>query len=219
MVSAWPMEDAGTLEALWRYPVKALAGEPLREAEIAAGGIPGDRSTALFVLRGHAREGKTYRGKEHDLLHTTREIDRAAGFARERGVTVRVEDGDPQTHYFDDAPVSVIFDRWHAQAEAAVGRTLEPLRWRANLYVRAAPGFEQSETQLLGRALEIGSAVLRVIAPIHRCVTPTYDLQTGASDARLLAYIANERENTMGVYCEVQRAGRVRADDAVRVSG
>ena len=33
-----------TVGALWRYPVKSLAGEALIEAELTATGIPGDRT-------------------------------------------------------------------------------------------------------------------------------------------------------------------------------
>src|SRR5919197_6061802 len=37
---------------LWRYPVKSLRGEPLREAEIAPDGIPGDRALHVVDERG-----------------------------------------------------------------------------------------------------------------------------------------------------------------------
>jgi uncharacterized protein YcbX len=36
---------------LWRYPIKSLRGEPLREAEIAGGGIPGDRAVHVVDER------------------------------------------------------------------------------------------------------------------------------------------------------------------------
>ena len=38
----------GTVKALWRYPVKSMAGASLDEAAIAEGGIPGDRAYAVI---------------------------------------------------------------------------------------------------------------------------------------------------------------------------
>lgn len=40
--------NVGTIEALWRFPVKSMGGQSLREAEITLGGIFGDRAYALM---------------------------------------------------------------------------------------------------------------------------------------------------------------------------
>ncbi len=40
--------DGGTVKALWRYPVKSMAGGKLDEAPIAEGGILGDRAYAVI---------------------------------------------------------------------------------------------------------------------------------------------------------------------------
>jgi uncharacterized protein YcbX len=40
----------GTVQALWRYPVKSLRGEPLRDAEIDERGVAGDRRWAFREL-------------------------------------------------------------------------------------------------------------------------------------------------------------------------
>jgi uncharacterized protein YcbX len=40
----------GTVQALWRYPVKSLRGEPLHEARIDEHGVVGDRQWALREL-------------------------------------------------------------------------------------------------------------------------------------------------------------------------
>jgi uncharacterized protein YcbX len=53
--------------------------------------------------------------------------------------------------------------------------------------------------------------------PIERCVTTTYDIETGDSENAVLAYVAQRRANVMGVYCEVELAGTVRAGDVLRL--
>jgi uncharacterized protein YcbX len=210
------MQKLGEIAAIWRYPVKSLAAEPLECTLVEADGLPGDRTSALQVTSGHARAGKPYRGKEHNLLHTTHEADRAVEMAAQRGVSLAVR-SEPGSRYFDDAPVSLIFDRWIAQVERALEMPLDPRRWRPNFFARAAEDFDFSEPELVDRVIEIGEAVLRVRDTIKRCVTTTYDIATGESDGEVLAYVAKKRENVMGVYCEVELAGTVRVGDALRL--
>ncbi len=205
----------GELAAIWRYPVKSLAAEPLEHATVQADGIPGDRAGALFVRGGHARAGKTFRGKEHNLLHTTHDPLQALEIAARAGVDVDVR--RDERHYFDAAPISLVFDLWIAEVERALDMPLDPRRWRPNLYAHAAAGFALRETELLGRTIEVGEVVLRVRDTIGRCVTTTYDVATGERDDGVLLYVAQKRDNVMGVYCEVELAGTVRAGDALRL--
>lgn len=210
------MQDLGELVAIWRYPMKSLAAQPLEHTAVQADGIPGDRAGALFVQSGHPRTGKTYRGKEHHLLHTVTQAHEAARIAARSGVHVEVR-AEPGQRYFDAAPISLIFDGWIAEVERALERPLDPRRWRPNLYARAAAGFSLLEDGLLGRTIEIGGAVLRVHDTIKRCVTTTYDVETGERDDDVLLHVAQKRANVMGVYCEVELAGTVRAGDPLRL--
>jgi uncharacterized protein YcbX len=209
------MQDVGQLAAIWRYPVKSLAAEPLERTAVQPDGIPGDRGRALFVQSGHARTGKTFRGKEHNLLHLTHDPARAIDLAAQRGVRLEVQDA--QNHYFDDAPLSLVFDRWISEVERALETPLDPRRWRPNFYARAAADFTLREPDLPGRVIEIGNVVLRVRDTIKRCVTTTYDVETGERDDDVLLYVAQRRENVMGVYCDVELAGTVRAGDVLRL--
>jgi uncharacterized protein YcbX len=206
----------GELDAIWRYPVKSLAAEPLQSTRVEADGLPGDRTAALKVAAGHARLGKPYRGKENNLLHTTPDARSAIAFAAQRGVTVTLE-SETGSRYFDDAPVSLIFDRWIAEVERALQMPLDPRRWRPNLYAKAATDFSFSEPELTDRIIEIGDTVLRVRDTIKRCVTTTYDVATGEPDDDVLLYVAQRRANVMGVYCDVELAGTVRVGDALRL--
>ncbi|MBV9277210.1 MAG: MOSC domain-containing protein [Candidatus Eremiobacteraeota bacterium] len=207
------MMTIGTLRSIWRYPVKSLAPEALADARIDAEGIPGDRAQALIVRDGHARLGKPYRGKENNLLHLTNVVERGRALALERGVSV--EPRADQAHYFDDAPISLIIDRWLNEASRLVGYELEPLRFRPNLFASATPEFAEGEEALTGVHLDIGTAVFRVRGPIERCVTPTYDQKTGESDPQVLRLITQHRATCLGIYCDVVTPGRVALGDSI----
>ena len=193
--------------------MKSLRGESLARVEIDSGGIVGDRAAALFVADGHARTGKTYRGKEDERLHRLAHDATAAAIAAQRGVTVRCERAAP--HYFDDSPISLVLAPWLEDAQRVCGRTLDVRRFRPNLVADAIPGAE-CERDLLGAELRIGARVrLRVTKAIRRCVAVTYDPESDAVDPGILRALAQEREATFGVYCEVLQPGTVVLGDAL----
>jgi uncharacterized protein YcbX len=146
------------------------------------------------------------------LLHTLDTAAAARELAAQRGIALEVREGGP---YFDAAPVSVIFDTWLAPLAARVHEAIDPLRFRANIYVRAAPGFGACEADCVGQTFAIGAVRLRCTATITRCVTPSYDVATGARDRELARAIANDLGNVMGVYCEVARGGEIALADTV----
>jgi len=206
--------DLGTVTALWRYPIKSLRAEPLERATVLADGLEGDRAAALIVESpAHARAGKPYRGKESPRLHLTADPETAASYAREAHVEVALDRREPR--YFDTGNVSVLFDLWVHDVEALVGEKLDPLRWRPNIYVTAAPGFVRREPDLVGTTMRAGSTVLRVVDVIRRCVTPTYDVATGESLPLVLSAVARDRDNVMGVYCEVVSPGELAAGETL----
>ena len=207
--------DLGTIAGLWRYPVKSLKAEPLTRARVLPDGFEGDRTAALVVeTPTHARAGKPYRGKESAQLHLTSDPETAASYAADAKVMVTLDRARPR--WFDAQPVSVLFDLWVRDVEALVGAELDPLRWRPNVYVRAVPEFTRREPALVGATLRAGTVVLRVLEPIDRCVTPTYDVATGEPTPRLLEAVATRRNNVVGVYCEVVTPGEVQLGDTVR---
>lgn len=200
----------GTLAGIWRYPVKSLRGEPLERVDVAAAGIPGDRSSALFVRTGHPREGKTFRGKEHARLHLFDDAEAAIAAAARDGVHLERRRDD---HFFDAAPISLLIDRWLDELNAHVGYAVEAQRFRPNFLVRAAPGFDALEADLAGATLQIGGVTLRIRGPIERCVTVTYHPRGEPADAEILRFVAGRRGALIGVYCDVAAAGAVQVGD------
>ncbi|HEV2642398.1 MAG TPA: MOSC domain-containing protein, partial [Candidatus Elarobacter sp.] len=164
----------------------------------------------------HARAGKPYRGKESARLHLTADPATAASYAADAGVLVSLDRSRPR--WFDAGPVSVLVDLWVRDVEALVGEPLDPLRWRPNVYVTAAPGFAKREADVVGATLHAGTVVLRVVATIKRCVTPTYDVATGAATPLVLEAVAAQRANVVGVYCEVEVPGGIAVGDGIRLA-
>ena len=202
----------GTLARIWRYPVKSLAAQPLERARIMPEGLEGDRTAALFVRSGHVRQDKTYRGKENDRLHRIGDERTAAGTARRSGVEVELRAGE---RYFDDAPVSLLAESWLDAVSAAVGYRVEPQRFRPNFLMRSAAGFDDDEPALVGRRLQLGDAILRVRCPIERCVVVNYNPDGGDTDPRVLRYLGQHRNASMGIYCDVERPGSANVGDDV----
>lgn len=206
--------ELGTIAALWRYPVKALAAERLQRADVLADGLAGDRTAALRVESpSHARSGKPYRGKESNRLHLTADPETAASYAADAGVLVTLDRTQPR--FFDARPVSLLLDLWVADVEALVGARLDPLRWRPNVFVSAAQHVVVRERDLVGATLRAGEVELRVLQPIVRCVTTNYDVATGEPDHDVLGAVARSRDACVGVYCDVVRTGRLEVGDAV----
>jgi uncharacterized protein YcbX len=206
--------ELGTVAALWRYPVKSLKAEPLERAAVLADGLAGDRTAALIVeTPTHARAGKPYRGKESSKLHLTGDPETAASYAVDAKVEVALDHREPR--YFDAHAVSLLLDLWVHDVEALVGEALDPLRWRPNIYVMAAPGFTRREPDLVGTTVRAGSVVMRVVDTIGRCVTPTYDIATGDALPAVLGEVARRRDNVVGVYCEVLVPGEIALGDVL----
>jgi len=208
------MTEMGTLAQIWRYPVKSMHWEALDRVEVEPAGLRGDRTSALIVRDGHARTGKTLRGKEHDRLHLLDDAATAVRSASARGIATEV---CAEGRYFDDAPVSLLLDRWLDGLSAHVGYPVEPIRFRPNFFVRAADGFADDERALTDATLTISEVSLAVRYGIERCVAVTYHPEGDPADPRILRYVANERATLMGLYCDVLRAGVVRTGDAVVV--
>jgi hypothetical protein len=87
-------------------------------------------------------------------------------------------------HSFSDLAkkvVSIINLASVAAVETAIGAPVDPLRFRANLYVEGWPAWQ--EFDLLGRELAVGPALrLRVVKRIVRCAATNVDPATGIRD-------------------------------------
>ncbi|MGH7728154.1 MAG: MOSC domain-containing protein [Vulcanimicrobiaceae bacterium] len=196
----------GTLAGLWRYPTKALRGEALESAEVTHAGIAGDRARALFVRDAdHPRAQKTYRGKEDRRLHLGSDPLAFAARSADEGLALTLESEGP---YFDDEPLSLVLDCWLRELERLCGLSLDRLRFRPNLFVHTLAEVGD-EPELIGARVTAREVVLRIVAPIRRCVTITYDQNDGTPAPAILEAVARDRENVLGVYAHVEVPGRL----------
>ena len=120
-------------------------------------------------------------------------------------------------HSFSDVAkkvVSIINLASVAAVETAVGAAVNPLRFRANVYVAGWPAWH--EFDLLGRELRIGSARIKCIKRIVRCAATEVDPDTGMRDLEIPRTLQQTfGHGDCGAYAEVVAAGEVAVGDRV----
>lgn len=116
----------------------------------------------------------------------------------------------------DARPVSLIALDTIVALGDELGHPLDPLRFRANLYVRWHDKRAFFEDTLVGRVLTVGDHVeLMVSKRDGRCAIVNVDPETAAFDAGVLKAIVRRHEGCLGVYCVVLREGPIRPGDAI----
>ena len=121
-------------------------------------------------------------------------------------------------HSFSDVAkkvVSIINLASVAAVETTVGAAVDPLRFRANVYVAGWPAWH--EFDLLGRGLALGAARVKVVKRIVRCAATEVDPDTGMRDLQIPRTLQQTfGHGDCGVYAEVIGAGEIAAGDLVR---
>lgn len=118
-------------------------------------------------------------------------------------------------HSFSDVAkkvVSIINLASVAAVEAVAGAPVDPLRFRANIYVAGWPAWH--EFDLIGHELVAGRARLKVIKRIVRCAATEVDPQTGIRDLSIpRTLMQNFGHMDCGVYAEVIAGGDIAVGD------
>ena len=120
-------------------------------------------------------------------------------------------------HNFTDVAkkcVSIIgLSSLHA-LEEKVGTYLDPLRFRANIYVSGS--LPWAEFDLLGQEIQLGAARLRVFKRIVRCPATEVNPETAERDAEPPKWLRQHFGHAdLGVYAEVIEGGRIAVGDAL----
>jgi uncharacterized protein YcbX len=228
----------GCVAALWRYPVKSMAAEPLEHADVSWHGVPGDRRWAV-IRKDDATSGFTWltiRERpelwrylpsfvQPDQPDTSRtlvvtpagaELDVGApGLAAELGDGV----GVIRNHrgLFDTFPLSVLTTQTLTALSTLVGAALDPRRFRPNLLIESSSAEPFGEDAWVGRVLRIGALRVRIDKRDQRCVVVNVDPVTAVRSPEILRAIARERDACLGVYASTVEPGRVAVGDPVAI--
>jgi hypothetical protein len=120
-------------------------------------------------------------------------------------------------HSFSDVAkkvVSIINLASVRAIEQAIGRPVDPLRFRANLYVEGWPAW--SEFDLLDRPIAIGKARAKVVKRIVRCAATNVDPLTAARDMEIPQTLQRSfGHGDCGIYAEVTEDGEIAIGDAI----
>jgi uncharacterized protein len=100
--------------------------------------------------------------------------------------------------------------------EGKLGVSIDPIRFRANVYFNGLPAWEEQEWVKPEHVLAIGAARLRVVAPITRCAATEVNPETATRDVAMVAELMRHYgHNIMGIYAEVVSPGEIRVGDQV----
>ena len=236
--------EIGHVEAIFRYPVKSMAGERVDVADMGWHGIDGDRRLAL--RRTQERSGFPWLtattlpdllrftplrhddGVEGDLpTHVrTPEGKEMAVLGEELAAAIERRHKAPvqMTHLrggiFDEASVSVIAAETVREIGTLAGTALDVRRFRPNIVVRLLRPNPFEEDKWLGGVLLFGEPGegprVSVTMRDVRCSMVNFDPDSGRADPEVLKSIVRTHENTAGVYGAVIRIGRLTVGQTVR---
>ncbi len=120
-------------------------------------------------------------------------------------------------HSFSDVArkvVSIINLSSVTALEEMIGRAVDPLRFRANLYVRGWPAW--SELDLVGRDIVVGTARAKVVKRIVRCAATNVEPRTGIRDLNIPQTLMQRLGHAdCGVYAEITATGDAGAADRI----
>lgn len=241
------MTRVGTVQALYRYPVKSTAGQVLDLAEVDPRGLVLDRTWAVRTDDGGIGSGKTsHRFRKLDGLLRWRSgvsgtSDASAGGAGD----VWLEDPDGRrwragdagadaalsaafgrllgleaeagTPYHDDSGVHLVTTSSLRRAGALAGGVVDARRLRPNL-VLATEDEGFVEDAWEGAELEVGpEVVLRLGEPMPRCVMVDQAHADVDAGPRVLKTLGREHSTFLGLKAEVVHGGTLRVGDEARL--
>ena len=208
------------LEAIWRYPVKSMAGERLDAARLGQLGVPGDRLAYVVDERGAIVSARTrprllgLRGGSGADGSPT--VNGNAWDDAVAGGLVRAAAGPgarlaraASSERFDILPLLVVSDG--AVREAAV----DVRRLRPNLVIGGVEGLAERGWE--GRFLRIGDAVVALATLRARCIVITYHPDTLEQDVGVLRDVRQRFAGSLALNAWTARPGTIQVGDPVEL--
>jgi uncharacterized protein YcbX len=238
--------EIGKVEAVFRYPVKSMAGERLDSAQIGWHGVEGDRRFALrrTELRSDFPWLSATKLPELILFAPFRERDIDGGtpthvrtpegreleiFGEELSTEIRQRHGAPvemmnlREGIFDAAPISVIVTETVDEIARLAGTEADVRRFRPNILISTTKPHAFEEDGWLGGELTFGNygegPRVSVTMRDERCAMVNLDPDSARAAPEVLKSVVRINENYAGVYCTVVRTGRIAAGQTVHFTG
>jgi uncharacterized protein len=203
--------------AIWRYPVKSMAGERLTRVQMSGAGLAGDRVVQVYdrsgrlvtarkypqLLRLHATLGPDGEPWVDGRPWNSREVAERAEAAVAPGAHLERREGPER---FDILPLLICTDG----AVLRFGRDVR--RLRPNLVIGGVTG--TAERQWPGATLRLPHAEIRLADLRGRCVMTTYDPDTGEQDPGVLRDIVRRFGGRLCLNAQVSRPGSVSEGEA-----
>ena len=232
----------GHVEAIFRYPVKSMAGERLEVASLGWHGLEGDRRFAFRRMddRGGSPRLTASKLPELVLFVPQRREDGTPGefpthirtpdgkelpvFGEELAEEIGRRYGAPvqmmQMNHgiFDEASISVIATDTVREIARLAARDLDIRRFRPNVVVRLLQPEAFQENNWLGGVLSFGeddTPAVTVTMPDVRCSMVNLDPDTARSAPEVLKTIVRANHNQAGIYGAVTRIGRLAIGQSV----
>lgn len=206
--------------AIWRYPVKSMAGERVSVVEMTGTGLAGDRVVQVYdrherivtartfprLLRLHATLGLDGEPLVDGLSWRSPEVAQRVEAAVAPGARLERFDGPER---FDILPLLVCTDG----ALSMFGH--DARRLRPNLLIGGVEG--AAERDWSGAVLRLPNGEVGVADLRERCVMTTYDPDTGEQAPNVLREIVRRFGGRLCLNASVIRAGRVEEGDSVEL--
>ena len=227
--------EIGHVEAIFRYPVKSMGGEPLDAANLGWHGLEGDRRLALRRLNDRSEfpwltasklpslllfapqrceEGAQGELPTHVRTPDGEEMpvfgeDLAAEVGRRYGAPVQMM--QLKHGIFDEACISVIASDTVREIGRLAGRSLDLRRFRPNVVVRLLRPAPFQEDEWVGGVLSFGEGddapAIAVTMRDVRCSMLNLDPDSASPAPEVLKAVVAAHQNTAGVYGTVTRTG------------
>jgi MOSC domain-containing protein len=229
--------EIGKVEAIFRYPVKSMAGETLEAAHLGWHGLDGDRRFAFRKVNDQSGFPWLSASKLPELLLYS--PCRCDGDTPENLPThVRTPDGEElpvfsavlakevatrlgapvqmmhlRNGIFDDASVSIIAYDTVSEISRLAGCSPDARRFRPNVVARLRQPDAFEESNWLGGVISFGdgddAAAVSVSSHDVRCSIINLDPDSARPTPEVLRTVVRENQNNAGIYAAATHTGRI----------
>ena len=235
--------EIGHIEAIFRYPVKSMRGEPLQTATLGWHGIEGDRRVAVRRLEDRSTFPWLIASRLPDLILFTPQ-PREEGSSEALPASVLTPDGEEMPLFgealaaeigrrsgcavemmqlkhgiFDDACISVISSTTVLEICQLARIAADVRRFRPNIVIRSTRAVPFEEDGWLGGVLTFGGAddgpAVTVTMRDARCAMVNFDPDGASPAPEVLKAAVRANQNNAGVYGAVTRIGQLSVGQAV----